>query len=266
MFFVASKIFWFILQPSTLLALAFLFGLVRLYALDFEHARKWLTGVAVGMLVLGFSPLSEFLIAPLENRFTRPRLDDGAAIAGIIILGGAEDSRSGDPQSLMGLNEAGERVTEGVALARRFATAKVVYSGGSGDLFYVKAAEAALAGKLLEALGLEKSRLVLEPVSRNTAENATMVRAMVTPKPGERWLLVTSAWHMPRAIGCFRVVGFDVEPWPVDYRTVRAFDISNILLHMPDGLRRVDFAAREYLGLLVYRLTGRTSALWPAPS
>jgi uncharacterized SAM-binding protein YcdF (DUF218 family) len=262
MLFPLSKVFWFLAQPSSLLTLALLYGLFALYRLHIERARRWLSVAALGIVLLGFAPLSEFLIAPLEARFHRPNVE-GADFAGVIVLGGAEDARAGPGDSLMGLNEAGERVTEAVALARRFPRAKIVYSGGSTDLIYVKPAEAHRAGKLLAALGIDEQRLVLEPISRNTHENAVMTRALITPKPGERWLLVTSAWHMPRAIGCFRAVGFAVEPWPVDYRTVRSLDLNTILLHMPEGLRRIDFAMREYVGLVLYRLSGRTEEFWP---
>jgi uncharacterized SAM-binding protein YcdF (DUF218 family) len=91
------------------------------------------------------------------------------------------------------------------------------------------------------------------------------VKALVDPKPGERWLLVTSAWHMPRSIGIFRRVGFTVEPWPVDYRTADAWDLLRLFDAPADGLKRLDTATREWVGLLIYRLTGRTDALFPAP-
>ena len=262
MFYIVSKILWFVVQPSTLVALAFCYGLFRLYRLDFERGRKWLMGATMALLVLGFSPLSDLLIQPLEDRFPRARLD-GAPITGIIVLGGAEDARIAGERELMALNEAAERMTEAVALARKLPQARLVFTGGSSDLIRSKEAEADTAGRFFEALGVDRSRMTLETQSRNTAENASLTKAMVNPKPGERWLLVTTAWHMPRAMGTFRAIGFEVEAWPVDYRTVGRIDLLKIYSSLPEGLRRIDFITKEYLGLIAYRVTGRTDALLP---
>jgi uncharacterized SAM-binding protein YcdF (DUF218 family) len=110
---------------------------------------------------------------------------------------------------------------------------------------------------------------VLQPsslmVGRDTYENALFTARILDPKPGERWLLVTSAWHMPRAMGCFRRAGFAVEAWPVDYRTPGRLEPMRFHSSIPEGLRRIDFVVREYIGLAVYYLAGRTEALLPAP-
>lgn len=104
----------------------------------------------------------------------------------------------------------------------------------------------------------------MERRSRNTYENAVFTKALVAPKPGERWLLVTSAYHMPRSVGLFRRAGFLVEPYPVDWRIgERVFAFENV---SADGLFRTDIAVREWLGLLAYRLSGRTGELLPGPA
>jgi uncharacterized SAM-binding protein YcdF (DUF218 family) len=182
----------------------------------------------------------------------------------MIILGGAEDSRADPPRELAGLNEAAERVTEAVALSRRFPAARVVFSGGSGAILTTLSPESVTMGRLLEALGVPKERLTLENRSRDTYENAVFTKRLVNPQPGERWLLITTGWHMPRAMGCFRQAGFAVEAWPVDYRTSGRVDFwpHNAI---PDGLRQMDFIMREYVGLVMYYVRGRTSALYPAP-
>ena len=110
-----------------------------------------------------------------------------------------------------------------------------------------------------------KERITLEDKSRDTLENARFTRELVQPRPGERWLLVTSAHHMPRSVGLFRSEGFSVEAYPVDYRTRGAIDLLRFFSTVGDGLRRTDTATREWVGLLVYRLTGRTAELFPAP-
>jgi uncharacterized SAM-binding protein YcdF (DUF218 family) len=140
-----------------------------------------------------------------------------------------------------------------------------VFSGGSGALLGDIPPEAETARRVLEALGVERERLTLEAASRNTHENAIFSARLLKPQAGQRWLLVTSATHMPRAVGCFRKAGFDVVAWPVDYRTPPRLGIASFNNSLPQGLAGLDGIVREYLGLLVYYVTGRTDALVPGP-
>ena len=110
---------------------------------------------------------------------------------------------------------------------------------------------------------IDRSRIILENKSRNTAENAAFSKAIANPKPGERWVVITSAAHMPRAMGVFRAAGFDVEAYPVDWRTQRTGGPA--IKWFVRGLADIDDAAHEYVGLLVYWLTGRSSELFPGP-
>jgi uncharacterized SAM-binding protein YcdF (DUF218 family) len=119
---------------------------------------------------------------------------------------------------------------------------------------------------LFESFGIPRKRIELEGKSRNTAENATFSKAMADPKPGERWLLVTSAHHMPRSVGCFRRAGFAVEPYPVDWRTRGAVDLITPFGSLAAGLARTDVAAREWAGLVAYWITGKTSEFLPGPN
>jgi uncharacterized SAM-binding protein YcdF (DUF218 family) len=162
------------------------------------------------------------------------------------------------------LNEAAERLTVVADLARRYPNARILYSGGNGELIGDER-EAPFALRLLKTFGIAPDRILLEDRSRNTIENAVYSKELARPKPGERWLLVTSAYHMPRAIGVFRKVGFAVEPYPVDWRTRGAQDELRPFASVGDGLRRVDTAVREWVGLAVYWLTGRSSEPFPGP-
>ncbi len=169
------------------------------------------------------------------------------------------------PRGEVALNEAAERMTVIAELARRFPNARIVFTGGSGRIIYDGVTEASLAARLFESFGIAKERIVLEDKSRDTDENARFTKELLDPKPGERWLLVTSAHHMPRSVGVFRAAGFPVEAYPVDFRTRGAVDLLRPFSNVGDGLRRTDTAAREWVGLVAYRLTGRTDALFPAP-
>ncbi|MDX2201759.1 MAG: YdcF family protein [Hyphomicrobiaceae bacterium] len=266
MFFFLSKLLWFFAQPSNVAFVLILVGaLLMLTAPRSVLGRRMATAGLLAFVVLGFTPFNQILLAPLESRFQRPDLGLGPPPAGIIILGGAEDGRADPDREMAGLNEAAERYTEGIALARRFPQAKLVFSGGSGGIIAdAGAPEAVAARRLFKALGIAPERVVLEERSRNTWENAIFTRAMLDPKPGERWLLVTSAYHTPRAVGCFRKAGLEVEPWPVDFRVAERF--ADMLQPYPDQLRRVDTAVREWIGLVAYYLTGKSTALFPSES
>jgi uncharacterized SAM-binding protein YcdF (DUF218 family) len=163
------------------------------------------------------------------------------------------------------LNEAAERITAAVELARRYPSARIIFSGGNSSLIYGGGVEAAIAVHEFEALGIAHDRITAEEQSRNTIENAVFSRLIADPKPGERWLVVTSAYHMPRAMGVFRAAGFPVEAYPVDWRTRGPADALQPFASLGDGLRRTDTAVREWIGLAAYRVTGRTTDWFPAP-
>ena len=264
MFFLAAKIFGFFALPSNILIALGLLG-IALMPTRFARAGRRLAVTALLLLAIaGLSPFGNALILPLEERF--PPWDASRGVpTGIISLGGAIDTVVSPARGEVALNEAAERLTTMAELVRRYPEAHVVFSGGSGRLIYDGATEAEFAVRLFESFGIAKSRIILESKSRDTDENARFTKELLQPKPDERWLLVTSAHHMPRAVGVFRAVGFPVEAFPVDYRTRGAIDLLRPFSSVGDGLRRTDTAAREWVGLAVYRLTGRTKELFPRP-
>jgi uncharacterized SAM-binding protein YcdF (DUF218 family) len=263
MFFVLSKLLGFFAFPSNVTILIGILGLLLLPT-RLARAGRWLAFVSlVALAILGLSPIGNMLIIPLENRFPPWDAARGAP-HGIIVLGGAIDGA--DPGDDVMLNEAAERLAVVPDLARRYPNARIVFSGGNGALVDDGSAEAKFAARLLESLGVARGRITLEDHSRNTVENAVFSKAIVQPKPGERWLLVTSAFHMPRAIGVFRTVGFPVEPYPVDWRTRGAQDAVQPFGTISKGLQQTDTAVHEWVGLLVYWVTGRSSELFPGPT
>jgi len=264
MFFPLSKILGFFAIPSNLLISIGVLGLLLLPT-RFARAGRGLAFASLILLaVVGLSPIGNALIIPLEQRFPPWDAARGAP-NGIIVLGGAVSPDVSASRDEVALNEAAERLTVGAELARRYPDVRILLSGGSAALIYDESAEAPFALRLLEDLGIARARILLEDRSRNTVENAIFSKAIVQPKPGDRWLLVTSAHHLPRAVGVFRKVGFLVEPYPVDWRTRGTRDILRPFATLGDGLRRTDTAVREWVGLVVYWLTGRTSELFPGP-
>lgn len=264
MFFVLSKVLGFFALPSNLLCAIGLAGLLLLPT-RFARSGRWLLAASVLLLALaGLSPLGNALMLPLEQRFPPWDAARGAP-DGIIVLGGSINPELSAARGDHALNESAERLVALAELARRYPGARIVFSGGDASLSGDGLPEAKLVGELLDRIGIPPQRVELEDRSRSTAENAAFTQALVNPKPGERWLLVTSAHHMPRAVGSFRRVGFAVEAYPVDWRTRGWSDLSEPSPAVSAGLARTDAAAREWAGLAAYWLSGRTSALWPAP-
>ncbi len=266
MFFIVSKVIYFLIAPSHLCLLMLAGGVVLLVHGRWPGSARWLLMLSLtGFVVIGFSPIGNALMLPLEERFARPdRLSEGG-INGIIMLGGFEDGEVSHARGDLALVDAAERLSVTVRLARQLPTAKVVFTGGAAALLLPGHSAHTAVGAYLRDVGVAPGRIVLEGMARNTWENAVFIKRLLQPKAGERYLLVTSAWHMPRAMGAFRQSGFDVTAYPVDYRTRGAADLTRPFSFLANGLRRVDKAVKEWIGLVVYWYAGRSSALFPAP-
>jgi uncharacterized SAM-binding protein YcdF (DUF218 family) len=254
----------FLTVVSNLIVLLALGGALALSFRRHRIGRVLVWGAALGLLMIGFGPIGSILMRPLEDRFPRPP-DDMPEPAGIIVLGGIISSPSG-PRGAVSLTQDGERLTEAATLAHRYPNAMVVFSGGSFGNRPEESTEAFIAKRFLVGLGVDESRIVLESRSLNTAQNAVFTHELLMPQLGQRWLLVTSASHMPRAVGAFRSAGFPVIPYPVGYTTSGLTDdYWAIPFEASTSLVRADVAIREWMGLLAYWLTGRTDALLPGP-
>jgi uncharacterized SAM-binding protein YcdF (DUF218 family) len=264
MFFIASKIFWVVAEPVSLATIVGVLGILLGFTRFARAGRALMAGAIIGLAVGLLTPLGTLLLRPLEERFPQPPANIPPP-AGIIILGGAVDAEKLEARGQVSLTADAARMTTGVELARRYPTARLVFTGGSGGLLGEGPTEAMGARKLWLSLGVPAERMTFEAKSRNTWENAVFTRDLVKPKPGETWLLVTSAWHMPRSVGIFRHLAFDVIPYPVAYRTFgdeRDFLLSSSVI---DKVIMLDCSVREWVGLLAYRLAGKTDALFPAP-
>ena len=265
MFFAISKILGFFATPSNLVITIGIIGLLLLPTRFARAGRRLAFASLIVLAIIGLSPLGNVLLLPLEDRFPPWNAADGAP-DGIVVLGGAISPGVSAARSEVALNESAERLTVAAELALRYPAARIVFSGGNGALIFGEGSEAEFAARVFESFGIPRGRVILEDRSRNTLENAILSKDLARPQPGERWLLVTSAYHMPRAIGIFRKADFDVEPYPVDWRTRGNADALRPFPTVGDGLRRTDTAVREWAGLAAYWLMGMSSALFPAPA
>ncbi|GAA6201298.1 YdcF family protein [Aquicoccus sp. SU-CL01552] len=257
LFFVISKLVGFLIRPESWIIAA-----VALTTLAIAVNRRRLalaTGglTLVFLLTLSILPLGEMLLRPIESEFpVDPPL---VHVDGIIVLGGAEDARAtaawGQPQ----LNEGAERFTAALALARRFPEARVLFTGGSSalrSLIGKSDREATVAARFFATQGLIRDRLILEGRSRNTAENAKLSLKLVNPDPDQTWVLVTSAFHMKRAMRSFANAGWaGLVPYPVDFRTGKV--ASGIGWNLARNLTVLNTAIKENIGLMAYRFAGK---------
>lgn len=262
MVFILSKLFWYLASPGNLLALLAVTGGIRLAATRRRRGLALVFVGGLGFLAIAVLPVSTWAIAPLENRFPQPTLPQ--RVDGIIVLGGAVEPRISAAHGVPAVNNAAERLLTAAVLARRYPTARIVLSGGEATIVPEGFHEANVMREVLVRQGIAPERLEVEGTSRNTYENAVDSYRLAQPKPGHVWVLITSGWHMPRAVGCFRKIGWPVIPYPVDYRAADPSDFVTTFL-LFEELPPLTLAMKEWVGLVAYRVLGRTDALFPAP-
>ena len=253
--FLASQLLVVFTQPLAWVLILQLAGLVLWRRHPAKARRCSFAGFGL-MLALGWKPLPDALLRRLENQ-TRPPTGSLEDYTGIVVLGGALEPSQLAPVLEAGvpLNEAAERMTTAVILLRRYPGLSVVFTGGEASLFARNAPESSLAKRFFDDMGVPEDHIAYEARSRNTFENAEYSAKLPGIRKAERWLLVTSAWHMPRAIATFRAAGWNVTPYPVDYRAGAAtpFDEYSLVT----SLQRWQLALHEILGTMVYRMEHR---------
>jgi uncharacterized SAM-binding protein YcdF (DUF218 family) len=261
--FILFKLVSILGQPGCVLALVGLCGLPSAW----YGSRTGL--VLVTMSILGFAvvllvPIYQWLLLPLEDRFPPPAVPP-PEVAGIILLGGAQEVELTEARGIPSFNSQMEMMTAFVGLARQYPKAVLAFSGGSGAVAGNDISEAEVSRRLFTQLGLDRP-VIYEGTSRDTYENAVLLKRIVQPASGSVWLLVTAASHMPRSVGCFRAVQWPVTAWPVAFKSAKT--LAAQMRHLGSGEHLVDLeiALHEWIGLVAYRILGRTHTLFPAPS
>ncbi|MEM8856412.1 MAG: YdcF family protein [Pseudomonadota bacterium] len=258
----AADIVFLGLRPSNFILILLIAGLL-IGIIGFRRVGLLLMGAGVvAFVACGVLPVGQLLLRPLEARF--PFQGTTQEPAGIILLGGAVEARKTHEHNQVTLNDRADRVIAAASLARRFPDTKIIISDGPFPPFPRSGAE--LMAALLRELGIDKSRMVIEARAASTWDNARYSYDLVLPKPDESYILVTSAWHMPRAMGAFRAAGWP-EPiaWPVDNLTDERPLWRAIEASAGKGLLMVNTAVREYLALALYYLDGQSDSLFPGP-
>lgn len=260
-FFWTSKLAWLMVAPDNLFLLLLLISWILLWRGAYKLAKQLLGFVTIVLIVVALFPVGEWLLYPLEIRFpTNPKLP--VRINGIIVLSGAENALLSSLWNQEELDDSAERDIVFLELARRYPSAQLVFTGGSGSMMYQDYKAADVAKKIFDKLGLDISRVTFERNSRNTFENVVLSKELVKPKPGQKWILITTAWHMPRSVGIFCKAGWPVIPYPVDHCTMPG-KLLRIDVNLLGHLRGLVIGVKEWVGLIAYYLSGKTTALFP---
>ncbi|MDG6774737.1 YdcF family protein [Thiomicrorhabdus sp. ZW0627] len=264
LFFLFSKIAWAFLSPGNLFVIALILGTLYLINNHVRAAKKILVPTALISFFTMAYPVGDFLMNPLESRFSKPE-SMPKDIDGIIILGGGEDLKRSLSWNVAELGLGGDRYIAAAKLAAQYPKAPVIFTGGSGSvqLQDTKDDEGSIAKQILTTIGIDEKRLVIESSSRNTYENFLYTQPKL-PKPDGTYLLVTSAFHMPRSVGIARQLGINVIPYPVDYRS-NSSDLRQWDFDLFDHLKALEPAVKEWIGLTVYYWTDKTSEWYPSP-
>jgi uncharacterized SAM-binding protein YcdF (DUF218 family) len=259
-----SKAFWLVFQPGNLLVLLLALGSLLSFTRWRRSGRVLVTLVALLMIATAILPVGRWLLEPLEDRF--PILTElPAKVDGVIMLGGAVSTVLTDARGQPQVNEHAERFLAFADLARRYPNAKLVFTGGGAMLQGGAFREADASRKVMAWLGMDVDRVIFERESRNTYENVVNSKVLVRPAPGEVWLLVTSAFHMPRAVGIFRAQDWPVVAYPVDYQTGAGPDDPAYSADFLQNLGQSSLAIKEWISLLANQWLGHSDALFPAP-
>lgn len=254
MFFL-SKLFVVLTQPLAWVATLLVASL--LIARRPAQSRALVSGALGLLLLLGWLPLPDALIRNLESHYAElPPRAELRGFAGLVVLGGSTDAGYiAQDHAQPVLNSAAERMTAPLAALHANPHLRVIYTGGDGSLQHSGPSEAEQARRFFEAVGIAGPTVQYESASRTTHENAVLSAQLPGVDIRQRWLLVTSAWHMPRAMATFAQAGWNVTPYPVDFRTGSATPWTAYSL--PDGVRRWQLALHELLGIAAYRVIGR---------
>ncbi len=263
MFFYLSKILWFLANPGNILLIALIIGIVLLWTRWHRYGRRLLVFCALAVLFVSTIPIGKSMIMTLENRFPGNQ-ELPEKVDGIIVLGGVVNEVLTKSRGQISVGGGIARLIEFAALSKKYPDAKLVFSGGSGRLLSQDVKEAEVIEPLLVIMGIDKDRMIYENNARNTHENATLTKTLVKPRRQENWILITSAFHMPRSMGVFRKTGWKVIPYPVDY-SYGADESLAPFFSLPNGFATLSSGLHEWLGLVFYRLTGKTDHFFPAP-
>lgn len=265
MSFEALRSMWLWLSPAQLLLLVGGLGFVLVCTPWRMLGRVLLAPAFATLLLVTYTPFAAQMIKTLEDRFPAP-LVPPASVTGILVLGGAELADPALARNLSPVADMNARHARMAQLLQAHPQARAIYAGALAEPAAAAAAAAladsAQAKALLQRHGIDPGRVQWVENGLDTFEAMIFARDRAQPQPGETWLLVTSGWHMPRAMGVAQRQGWKLIPQPVA-------EMTGIRVAAPGqaaaGLSLAERAIREWSALTLYAMFDRTNAWFPAP-
>jgi len=259
MSFYLSKILWLVINPFNILILLQFIIIFFLY-IKKNKLNYFLIPIFFTLLFcFGVLPLGKFLIYNLEknyhNSFVFPDKVDG-----ILILGGATNPFLSDEFNQINLNGSAERLIESITLINKYRYAKVIFSGGSGYINDPEMDHARIAKQFFIKMGINTNKIFFENQSRNTYENILFSKKIAKPKNEENWIVITSAFHMNRAIFIGEKIDWILKPYAVDFTQSKKLRFKPSLKIL-NNLNQIQKGSHEWIGLIAYYLMGRTSRI-----
>ncbi|MFZ4699458.1 MAG: YdcF family protein [Candidatus Methylumidiphilus sp.] len=246
--FYTSKLLAAFLQPLTWAVVLFMLALWWLPKRPLAGRRALIAGIGVSA-VIGWLPLPDALLRHMENQYSAPQ-GSLQPYVGMVVLGGAIGIPCGEQDGRRyTLNASAQRMTAPVALLREYPHLLLLFSGGQSDVIARAVSVADAAREFYASMGVSADRVLYERAARNTYENAVLSARVPGVDKTQPWLLVTSAWHMPRSMALFQREGWNVTPYAVDYRTGSYTPWSHYSI--AEGALRWETLLHEVVGLAV---------------
>lgn len=231
-------------------------GLIVLWFTKRQKAGKVVVSLGAAMLfLLSNGVFATMLLLPLEGRYEALGVAGRASapqVRWIVVLGGGHSPDTALPVTSRLSPFSLARAVEGIRLHRLLPGAKLVFSGGGSS---AQDSDAGVMSELAVALGAKQEDMVLEHKSRDTKDQARMIRSIVG---NDRFLLVTSGSHMPRSMGLFQKQGMRPIAAPSAVRSRRRTILSRAMLYpSAAALRAAERAFYEYLGIVWGKMRGQ---------
>lgn len=254
---------WQLINLDIILIFCAILSGILIWSKWWKISRIFVTFFSIFIFITGVSPLPDLLMTYLENRYPQPKKID-KDVKGFIIVGFGIDRRISEARHTPTFNCAAERVTYLVELANQYPDKKIVFTAGNPENGS-KVTIASVAKDFYKNMtGKEPpSNIIFDDKSETTFQCAENTYNLIHPEPEDKWVLVTSAAHLPRAMGAFQSVGWKkLIPYPIDYRTTGQYNI-NFGFSIYHGLMTWSIVTYEIIGILYYRLTGLTKKIIP---
>lgn len=254
-FYFSRFVNYFLHNQLLLISLILLIALFLFIISRKEMSKKVLILATVYFVIIAIIPTGKILMFFLEREILGENYKF-EHLDGIIVLSGNEDIDKSQHYNQLYTSGTTYRLIESIKLSKKFPKAQIVFSGGSGSIFSKKLSTQ-VAENFFELFSYDINSIIFESNSSNTYENLIFTKKIVNPKINENWVLVTSAFHMRRALGVSNQLGLQLTPYPVDYRLSKNLFSEFFKFNLMENISIFQVASREVLGLFTYRLLKR---------